>query len=76
MYKRQVAFESKADLHDAEPQQDRADGFDGAEHKVAQIVEMCIRDRDRTIYGTCWSSAEINLSSSCCGYSLIVMHLA
>ena len=26
-------------LHDAEPQQDCADGFDGAEHKVAQIVD-------------------------------------
>ena len=34
-----VAFEGKADLHDAEAQQDCADGFDGAEHKVAQIVD-------------------------------------
>ena len=28
-----VAFEGKADLHDAEAQQDCADGFDAAEHK-------------------------------------------
>lgn len=34
-----MAFEGKADLHGAEAQQDCADGFDGAEHKVAQIVD-------------------------------------
>ena len=34
-----VTFEGETDLNDAEAKQNCADGFDGAEHKVAQIVD-------------------------------------
>ena len=44
-----MTFKRKANLHDAEAQQDCADGFDGAEHKVAQIVDCLLYTSHGTV---------------------------